>query len=130
MTSINSTGHGPGCETHQASDQLGFDFTDRELTAAERFERFHADNPHVLNRLIQMARQWRAATGGRKLGIRTLWEAMRWDIGLHTSGEDYKLNDHYTSFYVRLIVTTQPDLADMFELRRSPEADAWIGRAA
>lgn len=35
------------------------------------------------------------------------------------------LNDHLTSYYVRLIAAQEPDLADCFEVRRSP-ADAWI----
>jgi len=73
-----------------------------------------------------MCRQWRASTGGQRLGIRTLWEAMRWDVRMRTRSSDYKLNDHYTSFYVRLIALEHPELAELFEMRRSPEADTWI----
>ncbi|MGH2618596.1 MAG: hypothetical protein ACRDJC_25480, partial [Thermomicrobiales bacterium] len=107
MTHYNPTGSGPDRDSHRPDD---------ELTTTERFERFHEANPHVYDHLVRMARQWRSATGGRRLGIRTLWEATRWDIGLRTGDEDYKLNDHYPAFYVRLIIKREPDLADLFEL--------------
>jgi hypothetical protein len=46
---------------------------------------------------------------------------LRWNraiAGLPDPREDFKLNDHYTSRYARLIVAHEPDLAELFELRR------------
>lgn len=135
MTSTNGTGNGPDRDSHQPNDnQYGFDYTESdatELTSAQRFEKFHSENPHVYSLLVMLARRWMKSTGQHKLGIRTLWERMRWELQVTTSAEDYRLNDHYTSFYARLIANQEADLTHLFELRRSPEADAWItGRAA
>jgi hypothetical protein len=101
---------------------------DDSLTTADRFERFHEQNPHVYRLLTDLARRWKIATGGQKLGIRTLWEQLRWQLATAATGVDYKLNDHFTSFYARLIERQEPDLRGLFELRKSPEADAWIAR--
>ncbi len=96
-----------------------------ELTSAERFERFHATNPHIYDLLVGYCRAW-AGTGRVLFGIRAPWERMRWELGVHTDSTDFKLNDHYTSFYARLIVEQEPDLAALLSLRQSVEADEWI----
>jgi hypothetical protein len=83
-----------------------------------RFEQFCLDNPWILKRLIELADALRAK-GIRRYGIRTLWEILRWEAttGVVRVAEDFKLNDHYTSRYVRLIIETRPDLSGMFEMR-------------
>jgi hypothetical protein len=89
---------------------------DTPQSASDRFDQFHAKNPHVYPLLTGLAREWKDATQGKKLGIRCLYERLRWEIAVTTDSDDFKLNDHYQ----------EPDLRGLFELRRSPEADAWI----
>lgn len=96
---------------------------------ARRFDEFHADNPRVYDVLVRLAREWVAATGHPKLGIKTLYERARWEIALATSDADFKLNNNWTAFYARLIMHNEPDLDGMFDLRTS-EADDWIAQAA
>ncbi len=88
-------------------------------TIDSRFAAFHAANPHVYQTLVAMARQ-ALQNGHQRLGVRTLWEAMRWELMFQTRRPegDFKLNDHFTSRYVRLIVAQEQDLAPLFELRR------------
>lgn len=115
-----------------ASDDAQFriDSNDqRELTTAERFEQFHAENPAVYRVLCRLAREWIARTGRHQLAIATLVERARWEILLATNDPDYKINNNFRSYYARLLMAQEPDLADLFELRRSI-ADEWIGRAA
>lgn len=104
------------------SDQLALAFAE---TLARQFERFHAENPHVYETLVQLAREWVKQTSRRKLGIKTLYERARWEIVLATKTPDYQLNNNYTAFYARLIMHENPDLAGMFNLRLS-EADQWL----
>lgn len=92
---------------------------------AARFEQFHAENPIVYPTLVGLAREWVAEHGKSKLGIRMLWEVARWELIRATRNVDYKLNDHFTSYYARLIQRMEPDLEGVFELRSSP-ADRWI----
>lgn len=95
------------------------------MTTAERFEAFHAENPHVYQVLVRLAREWVAATDRRKLGVKTLYERARWEIAVDTRDADYRLNNNYTPFYARLIMWQERDLCDMFDMRWS-EADEWI----
>lgn len=94
---------------------------------SERFEEFHKTNPAVYSTLVYLAKQWNRHTGGRKLGIKTLFERARWELELETSDPSFKLNNNYTAFYARLIMLNEPDLAGMFELRTS-EADEYFDR--
>lgn len=77
---------------------------------------FHWANPHVYSGLVKLARQARRA-GRKKIGIGMLFERMRWEIFINTTGDDYKLNNNYRSRYARLIMDTESDLQGMFEVR-------------
>lgn len=80
------------------------------------FQRFHAANPQVYDKLVELAEQARRID--HHIGMKMLWEVMRWDLTIKTdAGEDFKLNNNYTSRYVRLIQSQRPDLAPMFQTR-------------
>ena len=101
------------------------DSTTLPQSIAERFAVFHHKSPEVYSTLVAVARQWVAATGRRRLGIATLYERARWELAVSTSDPDFKLNNSYRAYYARLIMIREPDLADLFETRKS-EADNWI----
>lgn len=88
-------------------------------TIQERFLAFHRANPWVYAALERLVEQW-VARGRKRLGIRTLWERLRWDYAMATADptSDFKLNDHMHSRYVRLLVTNHPEWAGLFELRK------------
>ena len=97
-------------------------------TLTEAFLDFHARNPQVYLTLRTLAREWRRAGKG-KCGARMLWETLRWKLSLQIEGDDvFLLNDHAIAFYARALMRFEPDLAGMFDLRRAPEADAWIAQ--
>lgn len=85
-------------------------------TIQERFETFHDTNPWVLDALEELTAEW-LEHGNRRLGIRMLQEVLRWQHGMKTVGDDFKLNDNYTSRYVRLMIERNPEWADVFSLR-------------
>jgi hypothetical protein len=86
----------------------------------ERFEEFHAANPWVFEVLVEMIQTLRAR-GYQHYGIGSLWEALRWRRAVgeltHAPDDEFKLNDHYRSRYVRSIIAAYPQYASMFELR-------------
>jgi len=84
------------------------------------FWEFHNANPRVLLLLIRYAYDWRGAKGANsKLGIKALFERVRWETALETAGDDnFKLNNNHTAFYARLIMDSIPNLKDIFKLRR------------
>jgi hypothetical protein len=101
-------------------DQLGlFDrivsINSSGLTLEQRFEAFHAANPHVYDHLRRLALD--ARRKGRQMGIKALYEVLRWQYAMATTDDDYKLNNSYTSFYARLLMEREPELAGYFETR-------------
>lgn len=93
-------------------------------TAAQRFEKFHADNPRVYAALVSLAHQWVRATGSRKIGINALFERARWELAVETNDPEFRLNNNWAPWYSRLIAIQEDDLRDVFELRPSG-ADDW-----
>lgn len=87
-------------------------------TIDEAFRAFHAANPWVFTALVRLARQ-AVADGHQRVGIGMLWEVLRWEWRRNTADPNatWKLNNDYRSRYARLIMGTEPDLADVFETR-------------
>ena len=59
--------------------------------------------------------------GRDRIGIRLLWERMRWEMFVTvraTEDDDYRLNNDWLSRYARLIMADEPDLDGIFEIRR------------
>lgn len=88
-------------------------------TIEDKFYEFHFQNPHVYDQLARLSREW-MSHGHARLGIATLFEKLRWEwhiAGLKDS-EGYKLNNNFRSLYARLLMTQEPDLAGLFEIRQ------------
>ena len=106
---------------HSELDFSPRSITERESRLERAFSEFHARNPLVYERLVKLARDLRAR-GHRKLGIGMLYEVVRWMELMETSDAEFKLNNNHRSRYARLIMSREPDLCDVFELRELTEA--------
>lgn len=89
---------------------------DRDASIQERFEAFHAANPHVYERLVRLALQLKRQ-GRQHFGIKALIEFLRFSYALQTTGEPYKLDNRFSSRYARYIMETVPELDGFFETR-------------
>lgn len=87
-----------------------------ETKAEHRFRVFHYENPKVYRRLVELAYQAKNR-GKTKIGIGMLFEILRWEYFLETNDPDFKLNNNYRSRYSRLIIESEPELENMFNLR-------------
>ena len=85
-------------------------------TIQDRFESFHNLNPWVLDALEQLTADY-VQRGRRRLGIKMLVEVLRWQYGRATTGDEFKLNNNYSSRYVRLILERHPEWSDIFATR-------------
>ncbi|MCC6455179.1 MAG: hypothetical protein IT328_09580 [Caldilineaceae bacterium] len=89
----------------------------KEATIQERFESFHAHNPHVYAALRTLALQM-LGNGVRAYGIKGLFEILRWQFSIQTGGkEEFRLSNDFTSRYARLLVELNPELDGFFTLR-------------
>lgn len=72
-----------------------------------RFWAFHHAHPEVYRLLVDLARQWRQH-GHRHVGIKMLWERVRYEHRLALPDRPWKLNNDYPSRYARLIMAQEP----------------------
>lgn len=82
----------------------------------QAFWSFHRKNPQVYRKIVEMTREAKRR-GKRKIGMKMLFEVIRWEHLVHTRSDDFALNNNYTSRYVRLLSEDHPELANMFEIR-------------
>jgi len=73
----------------------------------------------VYDEIVKMAREL-AVRGHRRIGMRMIWEVLRWRhlMGTFDPSSSFRLNDHYPSRYARLVASHHPDLGDRLELRQ------------
>lgn len=87
------------------------------MTIRERFDAFDEANPHVKRRLTDMAMElWRRGT--KHYGMKALYEVLRYEYTLRTSGDSFKLNNNYTALYARKIMLENPELDGFFSTRK------------
>jgi hypothetical protein len=90
------------------------------VKTSDKFFSFHQANPHVYRTIVVKCRQYRIKHGKRaKLGMKMLFEVMRWDHLMSTNADDFKLNNSYASYYARLVMLANDDLSDIFNLREA-----------
>lgn len=87
-----------------------------DSVSEQRFKEFHSKNPQVYTSLVKLAKELKGR-GHRKIGIKMLFEVVRWQTMLKTEGDQFKLNNNYHSRYARMIMDNEPDLDSIFELR-------------
>lgn len=83
------------------------------------FQDFHEKHPEVYDHLVGLARG-AIARGRKKIGMKQLFEVLRWERfmkGMPAEGQDFKMNNNYTSRYARLIMSKEPDLVGVFNTR-------------
>lgn len=108
--------------TEYYSDNLfDVEFCDAdENSITSRFKRFHRANPEVYFSLVKLARDMRHRNSGRKIGMKMLFEVLRWNHFLNTaSDEEFKLSNDFTAPFARLIMLKEQDLQGAFNLRPS-----------
>jgi len=81
-----------------------------------RFLVFHRDNPHVYQELKKLAFSL-TKRGFSKYSIKGLFEVLRYNESIQTSGRDFKLNNNYTSLYARMLMQNEASLVGFFSTR-------------
>lgn len=88
-----------------------------EMPPTERaFRKFHRENPHVYVTLLNLTEDLHKA-GFDRIGMKMLFEVLRWQMMLKTKSDDFKLNNNYCSYYARLLMHRRKKLRGVFEVR-------------
>lgn len=86
-------------------------------TIDEAFADFHAQNPHIYTRFVELALKMIAA-GHARYSSKTILCVIRFERDMATvSDDDFKINDALTSRYARQFIADYPQHKDFFELR-------------
>lgn len=85
-------------------------------TIQERFWEYHAAHPEVYELLVKLARDVKAR-GKAKYSMKAIFERARWHYAIEKGDEEFVLNNDFTALFARLIMESEPDLAEFFETR-------------
>ena len=89
----------------------------RKLSITERWEDFHAANPHVFAAALDLARSW-LARGDRYISAKAILEVLR--VSVATTGErGYRINNDFSAPMSRALRVAEPALADVMRTRQA-----------
>ena len=88
----------------------------KNMSIDESFAAFHRANPHVFRALRQLAMDMKC-NGHDKYSINGLFEVLRWNYAMATTGDDFKRNNNYRAPYARLLMEKVPLLHQFFQVR-------------
>lgn len=86
------------------------------MTLQEKFEIYHAENPQVFDlfkRYAIMAKD----KGFKNFSAKAIFERLRWHYNIETVGDPFKLNNNYTAYYARKLMTEDIRFDGFFHIR-------------
>lgn len=86
------------------------------LTIEQRFRKWLAENPGIYDAVVRLAREVKAK-GKSRCGMKALFERVRWDLWLDARGDEFRMNNIYSSRLAREVMRREPDLTEFFETR-------------
>lgn len=86
-----------------------------------RFAEFHKRNPHIYVELERRALAL-VGKGAHRIGVKALWEVLRYDAAVRSDDRPWRLNNSYTALYARLLIARRPELAEVIETRERRSA--------
>jgi hypothetical protein len=115
----SSVDHETQCDGRQGGlgDRFDAEFYRALPLTKEGFDIYHRENPHIYAKLRQYALEAKHA-GRTHLGVKMLYERVRWYTMVEAKDDTFKLNNNWHAFYARLLME-DPELAGLFETRRS-----------
>jgi hypothetical protein len=81
-------------------------------------------NPWLLPKLAEMAREMKRC-GHSHYGIKSLFEALRWETRYSTGDLGLKVNNNHTALAARDLMALYPDLDGFFETRERKAHGNW-----
>lgn len=83
---------------------------------AKRTLEFHAKNPHVYTELERITNEVIDA-GIYHIGMEMIIGQLRWRSLIHTTGDIYKINQNFATYYARLLIRNNPDWDGLFRFK-------------
>jgi hypothetical protein len=88
------------------------------MTAQDKFEEFHALNPHIYDMLVELSRRMKTKKTMKQWSVYAAYEHVRYQWNAHTrSFDNYKLPNEFRPHYSRLIMEQESDLDGFFRTK-------------
>jgi len=86
-------------------------------TIDEAFEDFHKANPHVYKYFKDYFEMLHHRKSWQKVSGKMIMENLRWTVLTKTNGSEFKLDNNFTSRYIRVFVKEFPQYKKCFTLK-------------
>lgn len=97
-------------------------FGDISPRVVDAFISYHRENPQVYEGFVRYAKALKQA-GREHYGAKGIMEKLRFETAIQ-GGDDFKINNSYSSCYARLMAWEFSEFRDFFEFRHSSKVAA------
>ena len=104
--------------SHAAEEMKNQEFeVPEESKLQQRFNLYHQKYPHVFSLFKKFAKDTKSR-GRKYFGAKAIMERVRWSVNFETNEYDeFKINNNYTSRYVRLLERDDSSFKGFFKKR-------------
>ena len=88
----------------------------------EKFNKYHAANPHVYEMFKLFSREAKNA-GFKVFSAKAVFERMRWFTYIETKGDRFKLTNSYHAYYARKLMEDCKDFEGFFRTKHIEGGD-------
>lgn len=81
-----------------------------------RFMKFHEANPEVY-RIFSRITEEAKRRGFQHIGAQFVGEVIRWETGVQTTGDVFKMCNDYLAYYARMLMEDHEEYKGFFRLR-------------
>ena len=82
-----------------------------------RFMKFHEANPAIYEIFKNITHEAKRR-GFQHIGAQFVGEVIRWETGVKTTGDAFKMCNDYLAYYARMQMEDQPEYKGFFRLRK------------
>lgn len=86
------------------------------MTLKDKFEVFHASNPHVYELFEKYALE--ATKYLKHYSADAVAHRIRWETMINTQGDDFKLSNSWVAFYARMFMKKNPQHDGFFTVKQ------------
>lgn len=94
--------------------------SDKDTRLWKKFREFDSRNPHMWEEFKRYAFD-AVARGYKRIGARLFLHLIRWEKGIGSEGDRFKIRNDWSPYYARKFMLEYPEYNGLFELRKVRE---------
>jgi len=83
------------------------------------FTKYDNENPHIWAKFQDIAMRAKHIAGFKRYSAKGIFEIMRWETSVKAKNDSFKVNNNYTAYYARKMMSEHKEFIGFFLIRNT-----------